>query len=247
MKKNDDAIQKLFDDYAEDLGQRPDLAERAKAALAAKNAAERVNGTKQQRKPNLWSWLAPVCAALLVFVVSFSVLGRLGLFSRGDLEDGSITEGNQQMTSPNSPYMQYYSSADVKGRSVSLAEIDGTLQISQIKADVEYQVVSERYYAFYFEDGTLAYIKAVLGVRSDEGFCEITVIAEPDGLLRNDLRDAYENNISGRNAEIMITKLDDNGEFVTNAYFSARGAHFYAYALTGASRTLAEEILSKIL
>lgn len=246
MKKNDDAIQKLFDDYAEDLVERPDLAERAKAALVAQNAADAEKAQKQ-RKPNVWNWLAPVCAVLLVFVVSFSVLGRLGILQRGDSEDDNISEGNQHATSPDSPYMQYYSSSEVKGRRISLSDCDETLRISQIKAESEYQVVSERYYAFYFSDGTLAYVKAVIGVRTEAGLCEITIIAETDGLLRNDLRETYERNIGGRTADIMITLPDGTGEFVTNAYFSARGAHFYVYAMTGASSTLAEEILSKIL
>ena len=247
MKKNDDAIQKLFDDYAEDLTGRSDLADRAKAALAAKNAANAQKVEKQQRKPNFWSWLAPICAVLIIVVVSFSVFGRLGILGDGKF-DGNSSEGNQQAGSSDpSAQIEYYSSSDVKGRSVALSACDDTLKISQIKAEEQYVVVSERYYAFYFADGTLAYLKAVLGVRTDEGFCEITIIAETDTRVRNDLRDAYESNINGRNVEMMITQLDDNGEFVTNAYFSARGSHFYVYAMTGANSTLAEEIISKIL
>ena len=247
MKKNDDAIQKLFDDYAEDLGERVDLAERAKAALAAKNAATDVNKAKQQRKPNFWSWLAPICAVLIIVVVSFGVLAPLGIFGDGGkLSDGDQVAGNEQVDSSVSN-IEYYAASDVKGRSVAYKDCDGTLKISQIKADADYTVVSERYYAFYFEDGTLAYIKAVLGVRSDEGFCEITIIAEVDGLLRNDLSDRYGKFISGRDVEIMVTLPDDKGEYVTNAYFSARGSHFYVYAMTGANSTLAEKIISKIL
>ena len=62
MKKNDDAIQKLFDDYAEDLNERSDLADKARQALVAQNTK------KGKRKPKIWSWLAPVCAALPTWI-----------------------------------------------------------------------------------------------------------------------------------------------------------------------------------
>ena len=238
MNKNDDTIQKLFDDYAEDLNERSDLADRAKAALVAKNAEK-----SKRRELGFWKWLAPVCCALIIVVVSISIFAPSGL-----LGDGGSEQPPNQGTNTHVPTLTYYTAAEVKGRSVSLSDYDETLKISQIKQDGDYQVVYERYYAFYFEDGALAYVKAVLGVRSDEGLCEIAIVAEADGVVRQDLRSEFDFYLKrGGDRACMFTDLDDKGEFVTSAYFNARSAHFYVYALTGANDELAEKIISKIL
>lgn len=231
MKKNDDAIQKLFDDYAEDLNERADLGQKAKAAMVAKNA--------KQRKLNVWKWLAPICCALIVCIVGVSVFGPTGLFWQTGTGNGEGQGTTQTLT--------YYALSEVKGRSVTLSDCDATLNVSQLKDDGDYQVVYERYYGFYFESGELAYVKALLGVRSDEGFCEITLIAEVDGVVRQDLRDDYRRYLKNSDKSTMFTDLDDKGEYLTNAYFNARGHHFYVYAMTGANDRLAEKIISKIL
>ena len=244
MKKNDDTIQALFDDYAEDFNERSDLASKATQALAAKNANQQ-NTSKSQRKPKIWNWLTPIFAALIVVVLSFSIWSP----TNGDNVGPNGSNQNQADSSNDETQttLKYYTSAEVKGRSVALTNFDETLNVSKIKDNEEYSVISERYYAFYFTNGELAYVKAVLGVRSDEGFCEIVIIAESDGVVRSDLRDAYDYYISGSKHANMYTRLDDKGEFVTEAYFNARNAHFYVYGMTGANRALAEKIISEIL
>ena len=243
MKKNDDTIQKLFDDYAEDLTERSDLAQKAKDALAEKNA--QVAPKTKQRKPNFWTWFAPVCAALIIVVVSFSIWLPKGTVGEdGNGGDTNVSQGEQ---SNQSAQINYYALSDVKGRSVAPSDFESTLNITKIKEDESYQVVYERYYAFYFEDGTLAYLKAVLGVRSDEGFCEIVIVAESDGYVRKDLRDVYDCFLDGSTDPKVSTHLGDKGEYVTNAYFNARSSHFYVYATTGANGSLAQKIIEKIV
>ena len=245
MKKNDDTIQKLFDDYAEELNERADLGQRAMDALVAKNAKK-----TQQRKPSIWTWLAPVCCALIFAVVSVSIWSTTGPLDGDMNQSGSPNFSGQDSSQSEDDSTRtpvYYALSEVKGRNIAFSDCDDTLKVSQVKHNEEYQVVYERYYAFYFADGTLAYVKAVLGVRSDEGFCEIVIVAEADGVVRDDLRDAYEDYLSGNDRAYMFTNLDDNGEYVTNAFFTARNAHFYVYAMTGANGALAEKIISKIL
>ncbi|MCH5160236.1 MAG: hypothetical protein J1F66_05285 [Clostridiales bacterium] len=242
MKKNDDNIQKLFDDYAEDLNERNDLAEKARLALVEQNAKK----DKQQRKPKMWNWLAPVCAALIIVVVSVSIWSPFNSNGGGTFGPSGLPNQSGQGKYP-SVNINYYASSDVKGRGITLSDCDETLKISNLLLDDEYTVVSEHYYAFYFDDGNLAYIKAILGVRSEEGFCEIVIIAEADGVVRQDLSDFYDDYIYGRNYATMHTVLDDKGEYVTNAYFNARNSHFYVSAMTGANSTLAEKIISEIL
>ena len=241
MKKKDDTVQKLFDDYAEELNERSDLADKARQALVEQNAQK-----AKQRKPKIWNWLAPVCAALIIVFVSVSIWSPLGSNGNGTSKPSDTPNQSEQDTSPG-VQVNYYTSAEVKGRGIELFDCDDTLNISELKQDEEYEVVSERYYAFYFENGKLAYLKAVLGVRSDEGFCEIIIIAEADGVVRQDLRDIYNRYIRANDYAIMDTKLDDKGEYVTNAFFRARDSHFYVYAMTGANGSLAEKIISKIL
>ena len=241
MKKNDDTIQKLFDDYAEDLSERNDLAEKARQAIAAQNAKK-----AKQRKPKIWNWLAPVCAALIIVVVSVSIWSPLLSSENGTTTPSQTPNQGDQDTSPNT-HVNYYSLSDVKGRSVPPSQFDTTLNVTQIKDDEEYEIVYERYYAFYFKDGELAYVKAVLGVRSEEGFCEIVIISEVDGVVRQDLRDIYDYFLMYGEDKYMSTQPDDKGEYVTNAYFNARNCHFYVSAMTGANDLLAEKIISKIL
>ena len=240
MKKNDDSIQKLFDDYAEGLNERDDLAEKARQALTEQNAKK-----AKQRKPKIWNWLAPICAALIIVVVSISIWTPSG--SLDGTMTPSQTPGQSGQNANQGVHVNYYALSEVKGRSVPSSQVDETLNVTQIEDDEAHVIVSESYYAFYFEDGKLAYVKAILGVRSDEGFCEIVIIAEADGVVRRDLSDIYDYYISGRRHVTMFTLPDDKGEFVTNAYFNARNYHFYVSAMTGANGHLAEKIISKIL
>ena len=243
MKKNDDTIQKLFDDYAEDLNERNDLAEKARRALVEQNAQK-----ERQRKSKLWSWLAPVCAALIIVVVSVSIWSPSLFPDNGGMTPSQTpSQGNQNATEQDADKINYYALSEVKGRSVAASQFDETLMVSKIADDDEYEIVYERYYAFYFGDGELAYVKAILGVRSEEGFCEIVIVAEVDGVVRKDLRDIYDYFLKYSHEKYMSTQPDDKGEYVTNAYFKARDSHFYISAMTGANDQLAEKIISKIL
>ena len=247
MKKNDDTIQKLFDDYAEELNERNDLADKARQALAEQNAKK-----AQRRKPRIWNWLAPVCA-VLILVVSISlwgqIFGRLEGFGPSGVPnpDESPSDYHPGQGGNHNEHVSYYALSDVKGRSVTASQASKTIDVSAIEADGEYKIVYERYYAFYFENGKLAYVKALLGVRSEEGFCEIAIIAEVDGFVRRDLSDLYYNYIRGKDYAMMYTELDNKGEYVTNACFSIAKAHCYVSAMTGANSQLAEKIISKIL
>ena len=248
MKKNDDTIQKLFDDYAEGLNERTDLVDKARQALAEQN----VNRAPQKRKSRIWRWLAPICT-VLILVVSISlwaqIIRGLGSIGPGGVpnypNDGPSSYPSQSEGNHNAQ-VTYYSLSDVKGRSVTPSQASKTIDVSAIESDGDYKIVYERYYAFYFASGRLAYVKALLGVRSEEGFCEIVIIAEVDGVVRKDLRDFYDGYIR-RNDVLMHTDLDEKGEYVTNACFSIDKAHCYVSAMTGANGQLAEKIISKIL
>ena len=242
MNEHDDKIKQLFDDYASELTPRDDLASKARALMTA-SKTEVKQSVSARKKSVFWrhfAWIAPVFMVMIVVIalVSGPVFGSLGnIFDR--------TPSEQQPPILTEAPTYYYSFADVKGRSVSGESYDEVLRISAIKE--EYEVVSERYYAFFTEDGDLRYVKAFLGVRSDDGtFTELVLIAEVDGYVRQDLRDAY---IIGKRYDDIVTETthdseSDRGEYVTRSFFFARNMHFYVTARNGMESDVAQEIIS---
>lgn len=249
MKGQKDEIKKLFDDYADDLTPRQDLASKAKTAMSVKNNKQSAKGNTQSANRR-FRWVASLSCAFIVLIVCVGIMLPLITGERPDNSGNhgqthpSGTEENTQTGSD----IVYYAMSDFKGKSVALSQVDDALQISRLHESSSYQVVSERYYAFYTDDGALAYIKALLGVRGNSGFAEITLIAEADGMVRNDLKDIYLS-YCGVDEYYFVcdTQLDDKGEYVTQGFFNARNMHFYVYATTGANSHLSEKIINNLL
>ena len=244
MNKQDDKIKQLFDDYAKELTPRDDLAGLARAEMTA-SKTERKQPASERKKSNFWIYfacIAPVCVVMIVVIalVASPIFGFVG-----GIFDGITHPSNPSPPTLTQMHTDSYSYDDVKGRSISLEDCDDVLRISYIKQ--AYEVVGERYYAFYTDDGELRYIKALLGVRSLDGsFTEIELIAEVNGYVREDLKDIYDNN---KRRDELFTEIgkDDSGEYVTKGFFFARDMHFYVYARNGQYSKVAEEIISKIL
>ena len=246
MNKQDDKIKQLFDDYASELAPRDDLASKARAMMTA-SQAENKQSDSPRKKSGFWkhfAWIAPVASVFVIVVItliSAPIFMLGGIFNKPDSPDSTPPTMEGTSTS-------YYSFADVKGRSVSPDAYDEQLHISAIKE--EYDVVNERYYAFYTDDGQLRYIKVLLGVRSSDGtFTEIELIAEVDGYVRYDLKESYD---VGKHYDEFVYKTShnsdsDRGEYVTRGFFFARDMHFYVYARNGQDSTVAQEIISQIL
>lgn len=233
MKRNDD-IQKLFDDYAEELTPREDLGSKARDAMAAKKQSP------LPRSKTHWTvhlaWAVPVFCVLLVSLIAFGTVFA-NIFNDPTSNDQHVD------SSVDAPQVQNYTFADVKGKRVQLADCDSVLNVSAL-ADSEFEVVGERYYAFYAQNGQLRYIKALLGVRGEDGtFTELHIIAEADGYVREDLADEYDR--SG--ALVSDSGYALGGEYVTQAFFGARGFHFYVEGLNGEPTDQVEKILQKLL
>ena len=239
MNKHDEEIQNLFDDYASDLAPREDLADKARMEMVANNQAK--PSTSARKNSSFWlhfAWIAPVA---VVFVAVIAVIFTLPTFI-GGLADRF---GEELSSQPSTNAVAYYSFADVKGRSVSRADYDDVLQVSRLESN-GYQVVGERYYAFFTEEGELRYIKAFLGVRSPDGtFTELSIIAEVDGYVRADLRDIYDL-CSPLHYMGVDSRYDKNGEYVTQAYFAARDLHFYVVARNGLPTDVSRDILENL-
>lgn len=243
MRKQDETVKNLFDDYAEELSPRDDLSGKAREAMLRQSAQRQQQQTRKRQTYRRFVWVGSTCCAVLILVLCLGVL--LPMLSPSTTPDGTGNPSTPQPVTATKP--TYYTFADVKGRSVSADYCDESLQISRLKQSDEYIVVSERYYAFYTEEGELRYIRALLGVRSASGaFTEIELVAEVDGYVRSDLSDTYEfcSRYSGMVSDGEYSK---DGEYVTRAFFSARDMHFYVVARNGQYTDEAEKIISQIL
>ena len=240
MKKNSD-INKLFEDYGDALQPQERLNSDARVAMAASNAAKRSSSHAGRRLLHL-AWIVPAVCIALVTVV----LLNLPIFRSPNLDDNSQKPSYDENMSGSDGAVQYYAFADVAGRSISLEDCDDILNIGALDGD-KYEVVSAAYYAFYTEEGDLRYIKALLGIRSAGGvFTELALIAEKDGYVREDLIQTFERNIAD-GGYVYESDYDDSGEFITQAYFQARGFHFYAVGRNGRRTTVVNDIISEIL
>ena len=239
MNKHDERIQNLFDEYANDLEPRVDLAEKARLEMVAEKQAK--PSASSRKKSSFWihfAWITPVAAVFIAVVV---LMFNLPVFL------GGLVKKSEQNNTPQqtAPTVAYYTFADVKGRSVDLNDYDDVLKVSRL-ADNGYQLVGQRAYAFFTATGELRYIKVYLGVRSPDGtFTELELIAEVDGYVRRDLQDIYDS-YGGFDDLHTNSQYDDNGEYVTNGYFAARNLHFYVAARNGQSTDSAKDILEII-
>ena len=238
MKKQDDLIKQLFDNYADELTPRDDLSSAARYEMTA--MSEQRKPSASTRKNNGFvrhlGWLIPVSFVVLFVSVLLVFLPVLGL-------NDDPNSGNHNTQLPTTETV--YTFADVKGRRVTLDDCDDILQISRL-VEADYEIVSERYYAFYTESGELRYVKALLGVRNSNGFfTEIEIIAEVDGFVRKDLKSTYDM-YSRYDGMVSDSGYADNGEYVTQAYFAARNMHFYVVAQSGQASTVAREIISAL-
>ena len=147
MNKHDETIQNLFEDYANDLAPREDLAERAKMEMVERKAQP---STSARKNSSAWihlAWLAPVA---VVFVAVIAVIFTLPIFSGF----GNMLPEEQAPSQQPTNAVTYYTYADVRGRSVDINDYDDALNISSLKAN-DYQLVGQRCYAFFTEDGEL--------------------------------------------------------------------------------------------
>lgn len=204
----DKQIQQLFDNYAETLEPQTHLAEKACAECRA--SSRKKTATRR-------AVFKPILAACCVFVVL--VVFGVSLHSIGI---PPLSE---------SPSVVAYNVSSVRGRSVGRTDVEDILPMDVFDNSASYKIVSERYYAFYFKDSNqLAYIKAILGVSTENGIVELSVVAESKDFVRNDLQTYYEAAIKDGNGVQYGTSVTENGEYVTSAFFEAREMHFYISA-----------------
>ena len=228
MKRND-KIQQIFDDYAQNLPDRSDLADRARSVMsqnAQSNCAVPSAKPSGKRRGFIWA-MCGVCAVIAVCLAVFPVI-----------LNGNFYDNNK---------LQYYTSRQINGKALSASQTAPYLPVERFGGD-DWTVVYDKYYGYFADDGDLRYIVADLGVRAEEGgFVEMTLIAEKNGYLCRSFAENYNSTI--RNGIVSsYTRTDDRrkGEYLTSAFFRLDDYHYYVSAMTGADSSLAEQFIEQL-
>lgn len=204
----DKQIQQLFDNYSDTLEPQTHLAERARELLRDSSRP------KTAPKRAMWKSVFAVCCF-------FAVLLVFGVVLHGVLFPGQ-GEPNRVVA---------YDVTAVRGKSVVRADVTDVLPLNAFDESASYEIVSEKYYAFYFKDSNeLAYVRAILGISTPNGIVEVSLIAETKDFVRNDLRGYYNECIKNSNSVQFGAANTEKGEYVTSAFFEARNMHFYVAA-----------------
>ena len=219
MKRNE-KIQKVFDDYADNLPDQSHLANEA-----AKQLASRKN------KKSVWRWLAPVAAAFVAVVLCFTVLDGVWDSSNGNHgNDSTMDKPNSEPLNPEQ--MIAYDVTQATGMVADTAQAEQVFNVKAVDGDDSYTVVYQKYYAFYLEGQTeIAYYRAYLGIMANGSLTEVYVIAENPKYRNNALSDRFADFYASGNTRFCYGY--ERGEYTTEAQFVARGYRFFAMTLGG--------------
>lgn len=112
-------------------------------------------------------------------------------------------------------------------------------------------LVSEKYYAFSLKTtGKIVCVKAVLGISTSDGIVEITLFAEDNDYVNEELKTEYFEYISDTDKPVFIENLDylDHGEYLASAFYKSDSTHYYAFTQSNpATRENVRSILNDLL
>lgn len=215
MKQNDE-IQRLFDDYADSLPIRQDLAQ--KAAVEAE---------RRKKKPTFWRWFSPLAAALVLVVFCFAVFPSV--FPNKDNPGNSASDKPSE--GQNQTQILHYAVSDVVGKTLSAEEAQTTFKADELNSDVG-QVIYQKYYVFYMRGTTdVAYYKACLGVMINGNLTEVYAIAENKNYRSDDLYRDFASFYSGEQTQYHFGY--ERGEWVTGACFVSRDFRYFVSTTGG--------------
>ncbi len=204
--QKNNAIEQLFDAYAESLPSQEHLCDKAREQMSGGAVSASKKTTHRS-----WSFAAVACCFVLLVVISFvSVVSNLG-------KNDAV------------PQVSVYSSNNVSGKLIESNQAQELLPVTELQN--RYNVVFQRYAAYHFKtDGDFAYLQATLGVETEYGIIEIVVIAENSGFVHESRVRQYNKNIKGQKNAVVETAYAEKGEYVTAAFFNANNKNFYVFA-----------------
>ena len=210
MEEKDKDIERLFDEYADGLRPRADLASRARQQMQPRR--ERAHA-KRVAVISIASF-AGVAASIAVAVLSVNALFRV-----------SGNDGAGSSATPPAINATEYNIADVRAVSVSRETATEYFDLSSIEE--QYNVFAESYYACYLkESGELVYVRGSFGLETENGTTQVGMIAEKAEYRRTDLNQNFKY-IIGNSSEPITAKNYIDGEYISQTYWSTETTHYY--------------------
>lgn len=230
MKKND-KIQKLFDDYSEELTPQEQLADKAISAMNARK--------KTSVKRRLSFVALAACFVCLVLVVS-----SLGVFDGIGSDKGNF---DNSPAAPTVPAVTYFAQSQVRGKRVNVvSDFSASSQtiLDKIKQS-ELTVLSERYSAYYFKTtDALAYIRADLLIRTDSSAVEVTILFYSEGYVLRELESQHASYYAyGMHIRDDLT---ENGEYLSSSFFADGAKNIFVTATGGATSEVSRNVVNRI-
>ena len=209
MDEQDKDIERLFDDFADGLESRPDLARKAQERISARR-----DGARGKRIAVI-SFASIVGAAASVAVGIFAVGAALRI-SNGSGNDSSA---------PPTVYATQYDIRDVRAVAVSRDEASEYFDISAIED--RYNVFAENYYACYLKNsGEFVYVRGSLGIETEYGTTQVGMIPEKAEYRRTDLGETFAEIIAENNRPAVVRTYID-GEYISQTYLGTATTHYY--------------------
>ena len=210
MEEKDKDIERLFDEYADDLRPRADLAQRARQQMQPRR--ERAHA-KRVAAISIAS-LAGAAASIAVAVLSVNALFR-----------ASGRPGENSPASPPAVYATEYNISDVRAVSISRKTAEEYFDFSAIERNCD--IFDENYYACYLKDGgELVYIRGSFGMATESGTTQVGIIAEKAGYRRTDLIQNFKNIITTDDSPVVAKNYLD-GEYISQTYWGTATTHYY--------------------
>ncbi len=241
-QQNSAQIAQLFDDFAESLPSQTHLSEKASNAMPS----------ARKKIKRRWVFaLAACCVVVLIAVCVFykSIEAPQNSTSNEQSPNSQVLPGSSGTQGSTSLSVEVFEPQDVDNVVLlAPASAEKYLPISVLKAQPQFNVVYERYYAYYFKQiGELAYIQAILGVETEYGVVEINLIADDENYVEESRLEAYNLTIKDNKQDVVFCDEEvNNGEYVTRAYFNANNFNFYIYAQSNPQNSANVEEIIKI-
>ncbi len=233
MMNDDKDIRRMFDEYADGLEPRPDLASKAREKMnsSRRDPARRVNRLRAALI-GLAS-LGGVAACVAVGIYAFNVVSR-------DLG------GSTAPSAPSSPtpmQVTKYDVTDVRAVAVSRDEISKYFDVAALEA--QYDVFAENYYACYLKSsGELVYYRGTFGMETEYGATQVGMIAEKAEYRRTDLETEFSA-LFGASAHPVTEQEYVGGEYISQTYYSPADTHYYVTTMGNEDK--AQEIIECIM
>lgn len=216
MEKKDERLSQIFDAYFEENKPSPSVTQKAGSYLKEKGAR------RPRWKPAL-RFASVFACVVLAFVMLISFLP---------------TRKGAEAPSDNAVSVETYSSSSLKFRSVERSQAVNTASFGFVASDENLTIVSESYYIYYDKTSEEAmFVLARLGILRNGRREDVSVIVELSEKQYDALAEyrRLEDSVTVGDVQVncRTVALEEEGEYVSNAYFAREEKRFYIEIMSG--------------